>query len=124
MWTCEGQLYLANVKYIYTKELVSYAINKCMTAELVCRTLNMIIIRASSDINCKLSRQDMATALIARNLGDRINLSNTDMLCADKGSNSDTLREHIKQVSSFDIIHRNQNTKSYALGFTQSLPLI
>ena len=43
IWTAEGWLYLAGVKDLYTKELVGYAINKRMTADLVCRALNMAI---------------------------------------------------------------------------------
>ena len=43
IWTSEGWLYLAGVKYLYTKELVGYAINKRMTANLVCKALNMAI---------------------------------------------------------------------------------
>ncbi|MBE0442261.1 IS3 family transposase [Psychrobacter celer] len=43
IWTHEGWLYLAGVKDLYTKELVGYAINKRMTADLVCRALNMAI---------------------------------------------------------------------------------
>ena len=43
IWTSEGWLYLAGVKDLYTKELVGYAINKRMTADLVCRALNMAI---------------------------------------------------------------------------------
>ena len=43
IWTSEGWLYLAGVKDIYTKELVGYAINKRMTADLVCNALNMAI---------------------------------------------------------------------------------
>ena len=43
IWTSEGWLYLAGVKDLYTKELVGYAINKRMTADLVCRALNMTI---------------------------------------------------------------------------------
>ena len=43
IWTDEGWLYLAGVKDLYTKELVGYAINKRMTADLVCRALNMTI---------------------------------------------------------------------------------
>ena len=42
IWTNEGWLYLAGVKD-YTKELVGYAINKPMTADLVCNALNMAI---------------------------------------------------------------------------------
>ncbi len=42
-WTSEGWLYLAGVKDLYTKELVGYAINKRMTADLVCNALNMAI---------------------------------------------------------------------------------
>ena len=34
---------MAGVKDLYTKELVGYAINKRMTADLVCRALNMAI---------------------------------------------------------------------------------
>jgi transposase InsO family protein len=43
IWTAEGWLYLAGVKDLYTKELVGYAINKRMTADLVCCALNMAI---------------------------------------------------------------------------------
>ena len=43
IWTNEGWLYLAGIKDLYTKELVGYAINKRMTADLVCRALNMAI---------------------------------------------------------------------------------
>ena len=43
IWTNEGWLYLAGVKDLYTKELVGYAINKRMTADLVCRALTMAI---------------------------------------------------------------------------------
>ena len=43
IWTDEGWLYLAGVKDLYTKELVAYAINKRMTADLVCKALNMAI---------------------------------------------------------------------------------
>ncbi|WP_440465437.1 hypothetical protein [Psychrobacter sp. ASPA161_6] len=42
---------------------------------------------------------------------DKINLSGTDILCADKGYDSDALRERIKQAGSFDNILREQNTK-------------
>ncbi len=43
IWTNEDWLYLAGVKDLYTKELVGYAINKRMPADLVCRALNMAI---------------------------------------------------------------------------------
>ncbi|WP_087945602.1 IS3 family transposase [Psychrobacter sp. P11F6] len=43
IWTDEGWLYLAGVKDLYTKELVGYATSKRMTADLVCRALNMAI---------------------------------------------------------------------------------
>jgi transposase InsO family protein len=43
IWTAEGWLYLAGVKDLYTKELVGYAISKRMTADLVCKALNMAI---------------------------------------------------------------------------------
>ncbi len=43
IWTLEGWLYLAGVKDLYTKDLVGYAINKRMTADLVCRVLNIAI---------------------------------------------------------------------------------
>ena len=36
-------MYLVGVKKLYTKELVSYAINKRMTADLACNALNMAI---------------------------------------------------------------------------------
>ena len=43
IWTDEVWLYLAGVKNLYTKELIGYAINKCMTADLVCKAFNMAI---------------------------------------------------------------------------------
>lgn len=43
IWTDEGWLYLAGVKDLYTKEIIGYAIHKRMTADLVCRALNMAI---------------------------------------------------------------------------------
>ncbi|WP_095532759.1 IS3 family transposase [Psychrobacter pasteurii] len=43
IWTNEGWLYLAGVKDLYTKELVGYTINSRMTADLVCKALNMAI---------------------------------------------------------------------------------
>ena len=43
IWTNEGWLYLAGVKDLYTKELVGYAINKRMTADLVCSALSMAV---------------------------------------------------------------------------------
>ncbi|MEC5210894.1 transposase [Psychrobacter sp. PL15] len=49
---------------------------------------------------------------VAPDLVDKIDLSNTDILCADKGYDSDTLREHIKQAGSFDNSPRKKNTKS------------
>lgn len=42
IWTNRGWLYLAGVKDLYTKEVVGYAINKCMTADLVCNALKMV----------------------------------------------------------------------------------
>ena len=39
----EGWLYLAGVKDLYTKELIGYAINKRVTADLFCNALNMAI---------------------------------------------------------------------------------
>ena len=53
IWTAEGWLYLAGVKDLYTKELVGYAINKRMTADLVCRALNMAITKSSISIILK-----------------------------------------------------------------------
>tara|TARA_R100000935_G_scaffold22506_1_gene41422 strand:- start:127 stop:753 length:627 start_codon:yes stop_codon:yes gene_type:complete len=43
IWTSEGWLYLAGVKDLYINELVGYAINKRMTADLVCKALDMAI---------------------------------------------------------------------------------
>lgn len=43
IWTNEGWLYLAGVKDLYAKELVGYAINKRITADLVCWALNIVI---------------------------------------------------------------------------------
>ena len=42
---------------------------------------------------------------------DNIDLSDKDILCADKGYDSDALQEHIKRAGSFDNIPRKQNTK-------------
>lgn len=43
IWTNEGWLYLAGIKDLYTKEIVGYAIDKRMTADLVCNALKMAI---------------------------------------------------------------------------------
>ena len=48
---------------------------------------------------------------VAPDLVDNIDLSDTDILCADKGYDSDALREPIKRAGSFDNIPRKQNTK-------------
>ncbi len=39
IWTNEGWVYLAVVKDLYSKEIVGYALNKRMTADLVCQAL-------------------------------------------------------------------------------------
>ncbi|MEC5211265.1 transposase [Psychrobacter sp. PL15] len=49
---------------------------------------------------------------VAPDLIDKIDLSDTDILCADKGYDSKTLREYIKQAGSFNNIPRKRNTKS------------
>lgn len=49
---------------------------------------------------------------VAPDLIDTIDLSDTDILCADKGYDSDTLRDHIKEAGSCDNIPRRKNTKS------------
>ena len=43
IWTSEGWVYLAAVKDLYSKEIVGYALNKRMTADLVCEALNKAI---------------------------------------------------------------------------------
>ena len=43
LWTNEGWVYLAAVKDLYSKEIVGYAINKRMTADLVCQALTNAI---------------------------------------------------------------------------------
>ena len=43
IWTNEGWVYLAAVKDLYSKEIVGYALNKRMTADLVCQALNNAI---------------------------------------------------------------------------------
>ena len=43
IWTNEGWLSLAAVKDLYSKEIVGYALNKRMTADLVCEALNNAI---------------------------------------------------------------------------------
>ena len=49
---------------------------------------------------------------VASDLIDQIDLSTTEIVCADKGYDSDALREHIKQTGCFNNIPRKQNTKS------------
>ena len=49
---------------------------------------------------------------VAPDLVDKMYLSATDRVCADKGYDSDALREHIKQAGCFNNIPRKQNTKS------------
>ena len=44
--------------------------------------------------------------------GFGINLSNTEVLCADKGYDSDALRAHIEQAGTRDNIPRKRNTQS------------
>lgn len=43
LWTNEGWVYLAALKDLYSKEIVGYALNKRMTADLVCEALNNAI---------------------------------------------------------------------------------
>lgn len=43
IWTNEGWVYLAAFKDLYSKEIVGYALNKRMTADLVCEALNNAI---------------------------------------------------------------------------------
>ncbi len=49
---------------------------------------------------------------VAPDLIDKIDLSETDVLCADKGYDSDALQVHIKQAGCFNNISHKQNTKS------------
>ena len=49
---------------------------------------------------------------VAPDLIDQIDLSTTEIVCADKGYDSDALREHIKQAGTRDNIPRKRNTKS------------
>mgnify|MGYP003430192615 FL=1 len=68
IWTNEGWLYLAGVKDLYTKELVGYAINKRMTADLVCKALNMAIKNKRPSkglvVHSKIGSQYVATRTI------------------------------------------------------------
>ena len=43
IWTAEGWLYLAAVKDLYTKQVVGHSLSERMTAQLVCKALNMAI---------------------------------------------------------------------------------
>ena len=43
IWTNEGWVYLAAVKDLYSKEIVGHALNKRMTADLVCQALGNAI---------------------------------------------------------------------------------
>ena len=49
---------------------------------------------------------------VAPDLVDKVDLSNTEILCADKGYDSEALREHIKQAGTRDNIPRKAKTKS------------
>ena len=68
IWTNEGWLYLAGVKDLYIKELVGYAIIKRMTADLVCKVLNMAIKNKRPSkglvVHSKIGSQYVATRTI------------------------------------------------------------
>ena len=49
---------------------------------------------------------------VAPDLVDKVNLSDTEVLCADKGYDSDALRAHIEQAGTHNNIPRKRNTKS------------
>lgn len=49
---------------------------------------------------------------VAPDLVDNVDLSNTKVLCADKGYDFDALRAHIEQTGARDNISRKRNTKS------------
>ncbi|ALF60721.1 transposase [Psychrobacter urativorans] len=49
---------------------------------------------------------------VTPNLINKIDLSNTDILCADKGYDFEALRAHVKQAGCLNNIPRKQNTKS------------
>ena len=49
---------------------------------------------------------------IAPDLANKIDLSDTEVLCADRGHDSEALRAHIKQAGTRDNIPRKRNTKS------------
>ncbi|MGP4963782.1 IS5 family transposase [Psychrobacter celer] len=49
---------------------------------------------------------------VAPDLVDKVDLSNTKVLCADKGYDSGALRAHIEQAGTQDNIPRKRNTKS------------
>ena len=49
---------------------------------------------------------------VAPDLVDKVDLSDTEVLCADKGYDSDALRAHIEQAGTRDNIPRRRNTKS------------
>jgi len=49
---------------------------------------------------------------VAPNLIDKMGLRHTDMICTDKGYNSDPLRAHIEQAGCFNNVPQKQNTKT------------
>jgi transposase len=49
---------------------------------------------------------------VAPDLVDKVNLSDTEVVCADKGYDSDALRAHIEQSGTHDNIPRKRNTQS------------
>ena len=49
---------------------------------------------------------------VAPDLLDKVDLSDTEVLCADKGYDSDALRAHIEQAGTHNNIPRKRNTKS------------
>ncbi len=49
---------------------------------------------------------------VAPDLIDKVDLGDTEFLCADKGYDSDSLRAHIEQAGCLNNIPRKRNTKS------------
>ena len=59
-----------------------------------------------------LSYCTMHDVKVAPDLVDKIDLSKTDVVCANEGYDSDVLREYIEQTATCNNIPRKQNTKS------------
>lgn len=74
--------------------------------------IHLVVDAYGNPITFILSDETIHEVKVALDLINKTDLSNADMVCADKGYDSDTLREHIKQAGSIINIPKNRNTKT------------